>query len=252
MYSRPGKKIFHLVFRSGSSFADLARASDGLLREGLKVLSGSLVADDGGSAHWCVFVETDRDDLGKDEVAALLKKAVRQGEVVVLGGDDTVVDESHFPLQLATGQRAYLLSEGVIRGMLSRVREVLGTGGDVVVCQEGEAVGRGDFEAMKDLLGGTLRARLAKLTGLYLAVGIGVPDVVELDLEAQKGVVRVYENIECVGAKSRVPYSQWVRGHLAGVTSALFGVRIKCEETKCVACGDPYCEFAISRTGSNA
>lgn len=246
MYSRPGKKVFHLIFHSGVDLASLAKASEGFIRLNVSVLSGTLVADGRGGAHWCVFVETDQPEVGKDELARALKATGRVTDITVLGGDDIIIDEAHFPLKLATGQRAYLLSDEVIRGMLARVREVLGTGGDVVIFEEGEAVGRGDFEALKGMLGADVPARLARLAGMYVSAGIGIPDIVEVDLAARRAVVRVYDNIECVGVRSRVPYSEWVRGHLTGVGSALLGVPMKTEETKCVATGDPYCEFVIS------
>lgn len=39
--------------------------------------------------------------------------------------------------------------------------------------------------------------------------------------------------------------SHFVRGHLAGAFSSSNRREMRCEETHCIAAGDPYCEFVI-------
>jgi len=62
--------------------------------------------------------------------------------------------------------------------------------------------------------------------------------------------VRIWDNWECSEIKKNLgitskPQSQLVRGFLSGVFSEHFGVEMMAEETKCIAAGDPYCEFEI-------
>lgn len=61
-------------------------------------------------------------------------------------------------------------------------------------------------------------------------------------------VVDVRDSMECEvvkGVKSK-PYSQLIRGVLAGVVSRIFiGRKITCNEVKCIAIGNPYCQFVI-------
>ncbi|MBO3808288.1 MAG: 4-vinyl reductase [Candidatus Brockarchaeota archaeon] len=67
-----------------------------------------------------------------------------------------------------------------------------------------------------------------------------------MDLETGKAQLRVYESCECeIGKGSEQPYSQIVRGMLAGFFSLLFGKEAKTTETRCIAKGDPYCEYTV-------
>jgi predicted hydrocarbon binding protein len=44
---------------------------------------------------------------------------------------------------------------------------------------------------------------------------------------------------------SSEPQSHYIRGVLDGFFSSLFKVEMEAKETKCIAKGDPYCEFEI-------
>ena len=67
--------------------------------------------------------------------------------------------------------------------------------------------------------------------------------------ELEKYVDRAYcrmvarELVECLGVSSEKPNSQLFRGLLAGFLSRLWGEEVKVVESKCIAKGDPYCEF---------
>ena len=50
---------------------------------------------------------------------------------------------------------------------------------------------------------------------------------------------------ECLEVKSDKPNSQLFRGILAGCISELWGEEVEVRETKCIAMGDPYCEFEV-------
>jgi predicted hydrocarbon binding protein len=60
-------------------------------------------------------------------------------------------------------------------------------------------------------------------------------------------VVRMGNNIECEGQRTDKPNSQWIRGHLVGGASEALGVKMDCRETRCMAMGDPYCEFELHK-----
>ena len=62
--------------------------------------------------------------------------------------------------------------------------------------------------------------------------------------------VRLWNSWECYEIKKSMgimskPQSQLVRGFLSGLFSEHFGVEVVAEEVKCMAMGDPYCEFDI-------
>ena len=81
---------------------------------------------------------------------------------------------------------------------------------------------------------------------LLQITGVGKPEIVSFDLATLTAVFRIHGNVECEGRKTSAPYSRWIKGQLVGFMSALFETPCKAEETKCMAMGDPYCEFVLS------
>ncbi|RLI05189.1 hypothetical protein DRO24_06115 [Candidatus Bathyarchaeota archaeon] len=66
----------------------------------------------------------------------------------------------------------------------------------------------------------------------------------EIDPETSRIRLRVKGCIECELRAER-PYSQFLRGMLAGYASALFDRDMMARETRCIAVGDPYGEFEV-------
>ena len=42
-----------------------------------------------------------------------------------------------------------------------------------------------------------------------------------------------------------LPLSHFVRGHLSGFLSGLLNAKVRAVERRCIAAGDPYCEFYL-------
>src|ERR1022692_2540461 len=99
---------------------------------------------------------------------------------------------------------------------------------------------------LRRLIQGDVRRFIGELGKLYSATGIGIAEFVEMNLDDLHFVVRITDSIECQGKDSDEHISQWIRGHLMGAASGLLGVQMECIETKCIATGDPYCEFELS------
>ncbi len=80
-----------------------------------------------------------------------------------------------------------------------------------------------------------------------LAWGLGRMEVVEASATPPQVVMRVYDCFECeLGIGARKPFSNFIRGILAALIAQLFNGRMEAKELKCVAKGDPYCEFKIT------
>lgn len=58
--------------------------------------------------------------------------------------------------------------------------------------------------------------------------------------------MRLEDGFEGTGAKSPKPSCHFTRGLVSGACQHLLGRPTACEETKCVALGDPYCQFEVS------
>ena len=76
--------------------------------------------------------------------------------------------------------------------------------------------------------------------------GWATVEIVKLDEEKRSATLRLFDNWECSAFKgSSEPQSHYIRGVLDGFFSSLFKVEMEAKETKCIAKGDPYCEFEI-------
>lgn len=64
------------------------------------------------------------------------------------------------------------------------------------------------------------------------------------DNKNKTGVVEVRNGIS-QRIKSKIPVDHFLRGQIAGGTSAAFNMEFECIERKCIAAGDECCEFVI-------
>ncbi len=76
--------------------------------------------------------------------------------------------------------------------------------------------------------------------------GYGVAEIMEFDAKNGSGRMKVKNSFIATGyGKSKEPVCYSVAGIFAGAGDILFGKRTECRETKCIAKGDPHCEFEI-------
>ncbi|MGC8836604.1 MAG: V4R domain-containing protein, partial [Infirmifilum sp.] len=85
------------------------------------------------------------------------------------------------------------------------------------------------------------------VTAAFQMLGYGVPEVVMVDDNAHRAVVRVYDSFECELFKGADNVrSGFIRGFIAGFLAGHWNVkRVFAREVKCIARGDPYCEFHV-------
>ncbi len=78
--------------------------------------------------------------------------------------------------------------------------------------------------------------------------GAGWTELIGYEEADDKIIIRLERLWECEIQKSIVdkPASNFVRGLLAGFFKKLLGKEVVVKETKCIALGDPYCQFEIN------
>ncbi len=144
--------------------------------------------------------------------------------------------------------RAILLGTGNMKGIIIGIKENLGEeGGNAFLYHLGYGVGEEVYKVyaepveIKDSAKGILLLEA-------LARGAGWADIVGYKEEDDKIIVRFNRLWECEIQKGIVdkPASNYMRGILAGFFKALLGIDLVIKETKCVAVGDPYCQFEIN------
>jgi len=161
----------------------------------------------------------------------------------VLSG--VTVDSFHFPLMFLN-ERAVIFRETALKAWLINMRERFGTGGEAFLFHEGYIIGNSIYDACREMCG--KECDIWTLFGAVLFAS-GIAENVSTDIGYERIIVKVWNNIECSLAKTKnlnKPFSHWLRGILAGFGSRYFGRRISAVEVKCIAKGDPYCEFIIT------
>jgi predicted hydrocarbon binding protein len=157
-----------------------------------------------------------------------------------------LLDTIQFPILQSSGVRAIVISQEVFNGIFTAVRKKFGSGGDVIIYDEGLAYGENQGKVLLSFFGrDKVMESLPELVKLYQSVGIGRPLASKFDLNKPSGMIRLYDSLECEGQTSKAPYSQFIRGHICGIANIMYGRQMKCREIACMARGDKYCEFQL-------
>jgi predicted hydrocarbon binding protein len=199
---------------------------------------------------WSAFVED------SEHTASELKRKISSARhvvdsIVVESKNGYLVDGIHFPLTFNTGDRAVMMRAEYLTKMLASVRKEFGSGGEVIIYEEGRVYGNDVAVDYAERLGADLiRSNFSDVLKLYTALGWFKLE--GLDENRQNGTVTMQTSgcFECEGRKSQRPYSHFVRGHLGGFLSVLLGEELECEEVRCIAKGDRFCEFKFKPRNS--
>ena len=160
--------------------------------------------------------------------------------------DGVAVDVWSHPL-LLDEERVAMLPTTFFASMLKRGWSEFGTAFAAILYHVALA---GAYEECARCLEQHSREECLKLhEERFRLLGYGVLKVEKLT--EREMVARVYDSIECSFFEgSGEPRGAFVRGVAAGIAAALWGAppeRVEAEEVKCVAKGDPYCEFRVRR-----
>jgi predicted hydrocarbon binding protein len=252
---KPRARLFHVVLRLRDVPGALADITVSLARNKVNILGGFIsgIEDpnekDKTDRSVGLFIEAQNHEMTAQQIKGLIQDSAFASEITVRESNDgLIVDSLNFPLKLSQGQRAIVMRSDVIARSMSEIRRIFDTGGDVMLYKQGFSAGQNDAEELIRVFGeGTILNRIEDLIMLYSSLGWGKAKIVEVEFENLSARIRIEENFECMGqGKRSKPYSQFVRGHLAGLSSHLFSTEMKCTEVKCVSMDDSYCEFLLS------
>ncbi len=184
--------------------------------------------------------------VSPEQIAKSLNLETVVKQVVFYGKQlpNMIVDEKHFPL-MVMGERAIIFRETTYKGLILGLRKQLGAAGEALLYHIGLNNGKGTWAALKNLTGGKVELLPQYLKYWMIVVGASVVKEIIIDMEKKRALVRVENNYECeLGRGVGKPFSNFHRGIFVGIFSELLGSETSVE-TKCIAAGDPYCEFVI-------
>ncbi len=194
------------------------------------------------------FLDFTNSDVNLDDIVSEVRKLIFVEKVFTIKPTgNLLIDRYHFPLIVAN-ERIILLSMSWLKGLLHTPREKFGEGVEAFFYHQGRILGESVYDSTKDLAVKDLDTLIRLLELLFLAYGLGVLKVVKLDLKKPLIIVRIYDSFECsLCERQEKPYSHLLRGILAGFASKVLNMQLTAIETKCIAKGDEFCEFVISK-----
>lgn len=85
-----------------------------------------------------------------------------------------------------------------------------------------------------------------KMLDVFSSWGYGKAEFLELDAKRPYAKLKVTNSANALGYEnSKKPVCHFIRGIFAGAGTIIMEKEMHCLETKCVAKGDPYCEFEV-------
>ena len=247
---RAGRKLTHFLVVLTDAPGSFARASALVNEHQIDIITGLHAPGGRNESLWSFFADFTDTTITPSDLASKLRSLPSVRDVrFQLGNDGLIVDSFHFPPMYGS-EPAILIMRETFTSLLGRVRTILGTGpvAGVLLHEMGLSSGKAAYQTLKTRMGEKgLKEQVKQLFGLYGAAGWGVATISDLDFEAKHAVIKIDENFECLPHKGRESeaYSHFLRGDISGFISGVFGTRVRCVETLCIAKGDKSCEFSI-------
>ena len=152
---------------------------------------------------------------------------------------------------LAEDNSVLMLSRGNLAHLQREFEKVMGPAASLIMYKSGSKyaqnvesnIKRGIIKLWAKLSMESVAKRMLKQ---FSGWGYGHAEILELNKATLYTRLRVTNSANALGyEKSKKPVCHFVRGIFAGAATILMDRKMGCLETKCVAKGDPYCEFEV-------
>jgi predicted hydrocarbon binding protein len=244
----PEKKYFHVVVELKNEKGALANLCATFAEANVNLLNGFIsVSPEGKSGIFSTFAEAESPSVTAADIQGVVDSCkFTKRSIIKESTNGLLVDTFHFPLRMTPGSDSILMSVNVLSHMFKELRESFGSGGSVILYNEGLAVGKSWMESIS-LPTGRKNAlkHLNELFQIYHACGWGMIEVTTSSSDLNDARIRVWNSFECSGHSAVRPYSQFLRGMINGSCRAISDITTQCDEMKCIAVGDRYCEFWV-------
>ncbi|MEM2088798.1 MAG: V4R domain-containing protein [Thermoproteota archaeon] len=243
----PNAKVIEWSLKARNTPGMMASIMNALSEKGVRFISGFQSIDSNENIFLIGgFIDLSASKIKVEDIEKLLRgiDGILEVNVHERMFDGLIIDELHFPLQIA-GERSFTFRIETFGGILKRLYEKFGTGAAVILYEMGVAAGESRARSA------VKKHRMDKLNILKLimaersAKGWCLAEVE--DFSSRKAVLSVNELFECIPFKGKQDkaVSQFFRGYLAGICSILFGKEVSVTEVECIAKGNSACKFSI-------
>ena len=151
---------------------------------------------------------------------------------------------------LGAGVRVVIMRAGTFVDLQKQIEAILGDDASALFYEAGICAGRESTKVLLEEWEERGMEFLKKWSGFYQSAGVGwfkIEDI-NINFEKENGYIRVKQSfIAEEYGKSNQPVCHFLCGFFSGVLQEAFGEKLTCEEVKCTAKGDQYCEFKFRR-----
>jgi predicted hydrocarbon binding protein len=242
----PEKDIFLVSMQTKNVPGALGDIAARVGKAGINILSVSNYSEPGKpESNLSFFAEPGKRTLTEEDFAKILSASPYVLDVYTRKSEGSfAVDDVSFPLIYYPGGRGILFPVSGIASMFSDMVSLFGSGGEAILFRAGYSIGRQGTEDLARLFGEEHMLEAANVYDkLFDALGWGKMEVVEASQDMSEYTLRVHESFECSGRKTTKPTGHFVRGLISGSADILLKKSVTCIEDKCVAKGDPFCQF---------
>ena len=178
----------------------------------------------------------------------ILKKHRLVEDVVISPAYKDLIYPSNYHRMELDGIRHIIISEVFLKGIILKIRDEFGSQrSKTVLYHAGYSIGKEIYNILgKPLDVEDVRGGIELLTALLRGTRSG--NVVDYRIEVNRIILMISESWECEVQKGIIneTASHLLRGVIAGYFNSILEREIDVIETKCIAIGDPYCQFEIT------
>jgi len=145
-----------------------------------------------------------------------------------------------------TGERCIILTQARMQDILSRLSEIFQSGAKVIIFEASKAAGECFVKESSDIPKTDHQRLLTTTVQRFTEAGLGKIEIVEFVPEKAEVTFRIWNNFFAEIKNEEATYCSCVEGFVTGMYEQIMSITPKIQKTKCVANGDPYCEWRMT------
>lgn len=254
-YILPGRKLAELVIETREAIGILASIAGILSKNNINVLYLTCYVIDTAKGRFICFIDVTESKITLNDLKEIIKKQPYTISVDVWASpiDGVIYDKLCFPTSVR-GEESLIVRYSTFVSIIDGLRRHAGKTATVIFYHLGYYSGEDFSNYVREVLK-PLNVSVVDLVriafDLVRSFGDYDPELVSLEVGNGKAIVRVHSSFEANPFRGvfREPSCQFVRGDISGLLSGLVGRKLVAVERKCIASGDPYCEFYVEPLG---
>jgi predicted hydrocarbon binding protein len=146
-----------------------------------------------------------------------------------------------------TGERCVIITQTRMHDILSRLSEIFQSGAKVIVFEASKVAGERFAKEAFETVKADSQRLLSTTVQRFTDAGLGKIEVIEFNLEEGEVKFKIWNNFFAeIKNEEGATYCNCIEGFVTGMCEQVMNKTPKIKKTKCVADGDPYCEWHMT------